>query len=232
MKKIVFILAIISLVMRCNAQSELNVNNAVIETLKKDRFNFEIFELAFCLNEIFSIIENDSTYYNIWASRINQAFNNKQKEELLYVHSIEYKFLKYMMSENISLKGVYPNLYIKLQQIKPVLTAKEFPNFSKVFNDYIEYPEQVDNICLILLICEINCQVFDDITNDKIALWKYNNWINYGFEEFRYYPGTLNNGKKAINNRIINYIMNNKHCQGSPLVNKSFIMIKSTVEKY
>lgn len=232
MKKALLFIALISLIMSCNAQTERTVNKEVLDILMKDKFNLEIFELSFCINEILNIIENDSSYYKILNDRISKAFDNNKKEEILYIHTVEFEFFQQMIKSNASLKNKYPDGYWKIQQIKPTLLSKTYSNYSEVFKAYVEYPEQVDNICLIMLTCKIDCKFFDDVQNDKIAQWKYNNWLDYGYEEFRHYPGTLNAGKGNINNRIIDYILKTKNCQDNPLANKSIEMIKSITEKH
>ena len=151
---------------------------------------------------------------------------------MLYIHSLEYSLFEKRMGDNQTLKNDYPIAYKKVQNYKPPVKSREYSSFSEPFKVYIDYPEQIDNICLIMLVCRINCDFFDDIQNEKMALWKFNNWIEYGFEEFRYYPGTLNKGKGIINNRIIDYIMEMKYCQQHPLAQKSITMIKTIRDKY
>ena len=80
MKKIVIVFNLISLLIGCNAQTENQMNKTVVDILKQNKLNLEIFELSFCLNEILYIIENDSNYYKIWEDRINESFHSKIKE--------------------------------------------------------------------------------------------------------------------------------------------------------
>lgn len=232
MKTILVSFLVLSQIISCNAQQDRMINEELVDVLKKDKFNLEIYELSFCLDEILYLIENDSNYFKTWKERVNKSFDPKLKKEVLYIHSLEYDFFKLMILENSALINFYPNAYKKIQEIKPTPIAITNSKFSEVFKAYIEFPEQVDDICMVMLVCKLNCATFNDVQNDKIALWKFTNWIDYGFEEFRYYPGTLNEWKGIINKRIINYILKSNNCVDHPLVSRSIALFNSMIEKY
>lgn len=232
MKKLILSLFIISFIGGCKAQSENQVNVKIVDILKKDKFNMEVFELSFCIEELLYIVENDSSFFRMWADKIDNSFANTIKDEVLYIHSIEYNLFKMRLNEESDLKNKYPIAFKRIKNYEQNITPKYYENFSNPFKVYIEYPEQLDDICLIMLLSNIDCVFFEDIQNDKVAFWKFNNWIEYGFEEFRYYPGTLNKGKGIINNRIIEHVLESDKCQYNSLVKNSIIMIKKIKEKY
>jgi len=231
MKKLYLFIIVFLTITNCDAQSDSKVNEYIVKSLKENKFNFEIFELAFCLDEIFFLIENDSTSFDILIERINNAFNVPQKEEIKYIHSLEFDFFREQLIRKIDLKIKYPETYSRLEQTNPEIANNYSNNFAEIFKSYIEYPEQVDDICLIMLICNIDCKYYDNIQNDKIASWKYNNWIEYGFEEFRYYPGTLLEEKRVLNNRMFDYIVKTSNCRDILLVDRSISMIEKVKQK-
>jgi len=231
MEKSLVLFSFLFMFIGCSAQSQNHVDETVINLLEDSKFNLEIYELAFCTKEILYLIENDTTLYNLFQERINKSFRNTIKEELLYIHSLEYELLKDRIITN-SNEEEFPQGVKGFKNIHPNTIQKVVSDFAVPFKAYIEFPEQVDDICLIMLLSDIDCKYFQDIQQDKIALWKFNNWIEYGFEEFRYYPGTLEKGKGIINKRIVNYIIQNNSCKEYPLVKKSTEMIKNTIGKY
>jgi hypothetical protein len=204
-----------------------NYEQCVAERLKKDNFNLSFYELSFCINEIYHILENDTAYCRVWENRINRL----QTSNLNYLKKIEYGYFDKMHKEN-PYKTNYPKAvsFIDFSLVK--INIEKITDFAEIFSDYIEYPEQVDDACLIMLVCDMDCNFFTKIQNDEIAFWEYSNWLEYGFEEFRYYPGLSTRANQIINDRIINYILNKKDCLDQELVQKSISMIKSVVEEH
>jgi len=213
----------------CNAQKDNHLDEEVINFLKESKFNIEIYELAFCTKEVLYLIESDSSFKNMFQERINNSFENDISEELRNIHSIEYRFFKDRMVKD-SNSNEFPKGFRYFINIQPNITQNIFVDFAVPFKAFIEFPEQVDDICLIMLLGDIECKYFQDIQQDKVALWKFNNWIEYGFEEFRYNPGTSHKVKGIINQRIINYILENKQCQDQTLVERSIKKIKDLTE--
>jgi hypothetical protein len=201
------------------------VEQELADHLKKNSFNLEIFELAFCLPEILSIIESEPETYEVLEKRINRSFSQETNENTRFIFSMEYKFLQKMLQENQLLKKEFPIGFQKLSKLKPSLIDSPPASFSNIFNSYIEFPEQVDNICLILLTANEDCRAFQEIENNRDANWKFSNWLEYGFDEFRFFPGTLDKAKGILNDRIINYILENPVCHDQPLVKRSVDMI-------
>lgn len=228
MKRLLFCIVGITITLleiRCQA----SYNKEVVELLKKDKFNYEIYELAFCINEVSHIIEQDTNYLRVLDQKIRIAADNNIKPELLYIHLLEIDFFKKMLDEN-NVKDKYPKAYSDFQKILPSKKSNITTSFTKIFNSYIEYPEQVDDICLIMLTCNLNCKAFEDIQKDKTSVWKYNNWLDYGFEEFRFFPGKTSKAKNIMNNRIIDYILKSEKCKDNNLVIKSKAMLTSKLK--
>ena len=201
----------------------------VINILKRDNFNRSFYELSFCINEIHFILENDSNYFDVWKKRVQQI--QTHENELSYMKIIEYLFFNEMQKNNPDNK-YFPRATKFVQESQIKLNVDKPSNFARVFIDYIEYPEQVDDACLIMLICNPDCDYFTEIQNNEVSLWLFNNWLQYGFEEFRYFPALSNRGKMVITNRIIDYIFDKKDCIDKELVQKSKEMIKSVTEIY
>src|SRR5690554_876959 len=208
------------------------VDKSVVDILKKTDFNMELFELAFCINEIHYLVESDSVYYELLKKRLSRFSSIIEKDELKYMYLLEYRFFKQKLNEVFFNKGCSVSL-IDLQKFgEPLAESIDTTDFSVHFRAYIEYPEQVDNACIITLLSDVNCDCFSQIQDDKIALWQFNNWLDYGFEEFRYYPGVLKDGLGVINNRIIDYILELEHCPNQKLVHKSKAMFESIRSRY
>ena len=220
MKKVLFIFYCIFNT-ACYAQEH---NLDVVNRLKKDNFYLEFYELAFCINEIHFILENDTSYFNVWKNRIE----NFSKHELSYLKKIGCQFFSDMQNNNPD--NQYYSRAVKFVQDNQLKIGIEKPvNFAQDFRRFIEYPEQVDDACLIMLICNIDCYYFIEIQNDEIALWRFNQWLEYGFEEFRYNYSLLDKSRRMITNRIIDYIVNKNDCEDKDLVRKSKKMIKSVM---
>jgi hypothetical protein len=207
----------------CSAQK---YDVSVIDELKRCDFNREFYELAFAIPEIYYMLETDTSCQEKWGNRIRLFQRFKDKMGVL--QKMEYTFFiqkqrEFLNDNSKKIPLVYDTDMTKTEVVE---------NFGKIFLDYIEYPDQVDAACLIILLCSKDCRLFTEIQNEKYALWNYNNWLEYGFEEFRYYPGMSKKGNQIINNRMIDYLLNNKHCFEQELVHKSIVMIKSVINKY
>jgi hypothetical protein len=234
MKRVILfsLLVLIGMVSFSKNSNESNLD--IVKMLKSEKFNLEFYELSFCIEEVLNIIETDSSFCNIWDARIAEGFSKRLEDEIIYIHFKELEFLKYKLNSDENLKLKYPYAYeyvIKSIDINIDL-KKGMHNFPEIFNTYIKYPEQIDDICIIMLICDFDCMVFKTIQNDKISNWKFNNWLEYGFEEFRYFPSTQNQASNILTNRITKYIIENPKCINKPLVIKSIEMIQATMNKY
>lgn len=208
------------------------VDESVVDILKKTDFNMELFELAFCINEIHYLVESDSVYYELLKKRFSRFSSIIEEDALKYMHILEYRLFKQQLDIVLLNKGCSVSLK-DFQKIGEASSESiDTTDFSIHFKSYIEYPEQVDNACLITLLSDVSCDYFSQIQDDKIALWQFNNWLDYGFEEFRYYPGVLKDGLGVINNRIIDYILELEHCPNQKLVHKSKAMFESIRSRY
>jgi hypothetical protein len=201
--------------------------------VKKEKFALEIYELSFCLEEIADILEHDTSYNILFEKRLKLAFDKRLNKSQLFIHNKEMGLLRKSLANLKSGETIYPKAYKIMNKLFEGHNSSDFNNYSEPFKAYIEYPEQVDDICLVTLITDSpNNQAWEDIQSDKIALIRFNNWIEYGFEEFRYYPGLSSKPKSILNTRIVNFIFNKRKDDKNPLVMKSLKMIHSVVTKY
>lgn len=234
MKKLAFAITILffTTVSLVKAQKDIIPDSLIVDYLKKNKFNLEFYELSFCQNEILFILEQDTGYYSIWEKRIQTEIKDSLDANAFYIHSKGLNFFKEILVTS-ELHNVYPFAFkFILESLNFNITLKKVNDFSEVFKSYIKYPEQVDDICLILLVCDFNCDFFKEIQSDKIANWKFNNWLEYGFEEFRIYPEKTIKGKREITERLISYILTNYKCMNQPLKQQSIEMIKRVSAKY
>jgi hypothetical protein len=212
--------------------NKLDIDQQVVSYLKKNSLRVELFELSFCVKELVYILDQDTSYYKKWDELINILFDKRHKSEELFVRIKEITFLRNRMLNDSSLVSLYPKAYQYLLSKIPTQNININKKFNEIFKICIDVPEKVDYMCLVSLICDFNESIFIDINNDKIALWKYNNWLEYGFAEFRYYPGILNKSKGIINQRIINYISEKYKESKNPLIIKTLGMFNEVKNQY
>jgi len=211
-------------------QNEVDPNYEIVEMLTKNKLNLELFELAFVLPELAYIIENDST--GLFDQRIQNAFNPNLSAVSQYVHSIELGFLLSQFAADISLKSAFPVAVKMALQKEVFIREKSDDDFSVIYKEYIQYPEQVDDISLITLLTSKDCRLYENIAGDKMAMYNFNNWLEYGFDEFRYYPDSKDSINLEINNKLVDWIMTNAKCPDNPLVRRSKKMLKEVVGSY
>ena len=226
-------LVIISIDIKSNEKLLLNKepNKQLVVMLKNNNFNLEIYELTFCLNEILYILENDSTYENVFSKRINEAFENRLNESTHFFNAMEYNYFKKVLMQQNVYANIFPKGYRFLCNLNPPVKKSNI-SYLEAFKNYIKYPEQVDDVCLMTLIYKNKPEIYDSINEDNIAKWRINSWIEYGFEEFRYYPGILNKTKKILNDRIIDFITLEQQSNPHLLVKKILEMISLNEKKY
>lgn len=207
------------------------IEQSIVDLIKENNFNLEIYELSVCINELFYIIETDSSKFLDFEIKMEKSFDKSLSLATKNIHSIEFKNFKKQIINNDSLQIKFPHAYMKISnyQIKYIPNKLDYLNS---FKNYIDYPEQVDDICIITLLYNSNSSTLDSILNDKIAFWRFSNWIDYGFEEFRYYPNLSNKGKEIITNRLILYIKKINKNNNHYLVQKSLESINSSIAKY
>lgn len=194
----------------------------IIDLLKHEKFKLELFELSMCAEEVLTILQEDTTYHHHWKKRMERIYDNQLTEYDRYVHSKE---LALFMKQCQSLKSQYRLGYDYLEKNIPVFRGKTYTDLSIPFYNYIRYPEDIDPASLIVLMCFPE-KAFDDITKNKKALSRFNDWIEYGYDEFREGMAKNNIGRKKVNNRIIDFIVN-KHSESSQeLVVSSITMLK------
>lgn len=205
---------------------------ALVDYLKQEKFNVELYELAFCLPEIFSIIEDDSAYRSRFKKRLQRALNTKLSTSQLYFHQLELR----IMLENIDkLKDIdkkYQKSFAVIREFYSDSLSNKAEFSSSIFRNFIEYPEQVDDACLILLLSNTKHSQWSALEQDKGAMIRFDNWVKYGFEEFRYYPSTLRSTKLIITNRIVADVRTRNRGSENPLVIKSLRMIDQVVGRY
>ena len=216
-------------VISCDAST---YDSTVAAYIKKEQFNLELYELSFCAKEVVGIIETDSVYQKAFEKRINRAFDKKLNAAQIYFHTLEYDFLRKQVLALENVKQLYPQSISLIEKMVPSGKTFTFTNFSAPFQDYIEYPEQTDDACIITLISHLPRKVWNEIQSDELALYRFNTWLEFGFEEFRYYPGIKSAVKSKINSRIVIFINEKNKGNTEPLVIKSLKTINSVVEKY
>lgn len=203
----------------------------IIDLLKENNFNLEMYELTVCINELFYIIENDTNQFYAFQNRINHAFDKSFSNETKFIHFIEFENFKHEILINDTLKKLYPDSFSKILNLKIDFYPRNI-EYLNAFKNYIEYPEQVDDICIITLLYKSDNATLDSIMNDKIAFWRFLSWLEYGFEEFRYYPSINVKSKSIITDRLIFKIKSKNQDSDHEIVRKTFEMINSMLIKY
>jgi hypothetical protein len=214
------------------SSSGSNYDTLVADYLKKEKFNLELYEISFCVKELLAVIENDSVYRNAFEKRILRAFDKRLNEAQIYFHMLEYDFLRKQILSVENVKELYPKSTYLVDKMRPSVRTFTFNSFAVAFQNYIEYPEQTDDACIISLVSELPKQIWSEIEADKLANYRFNTWLEFGFEEFRYYPGTKSVAKSTINNRIVSFVNARHNGSSTPLVVKSLKMMRSVVERY
>lgn len=207
-------------------------DSLIVEHLKKEKFNLELYELAFCSRELLQILEEDSMARNEFMKRIERAFDERLSQSQLYFHQLEYDLLSGQISEDKDVKLSYPKALSLIQKLAPEKLSYDYKGFATHFQNYIEYPEQTDDACIIALVTNLPKTIWKEIESDKLALYRFNTWLEFGFEEFRYYPGLKSTIKSTINDRIISFIKEKYSVAHHPLIAKSLDMINSMEERY
>lgn len=207
-------------------------DSVVAAYIKKEQFNLELYEISFCAKELLEIIEKDSISRNAFEKRISRAFDKKLNEAQVYFHTLEYHFLQKQVLALENVRHLYPQSLSLIEKMAPSEKKFDFEKFSIPFENYIEYPEQTDDACLILLVSGVPDEVWSDIQSNELAMYRFNSWLEFGFEEFRYYPGTKSVPKSRINSRIVHFINERYDQNTNPFIVKSLKAINSVVERY
>ena len=200
---LIFLLSIIS----CMAQK--NNTKGVKYYLKDNKFQFSLCELSFCTEEIMPMLETDTISRNYFKINLQQSFDSRLDKYNFYFN---YKQAQILFDSLMILK--YQKLYPKAYQFVIGL-KKNMPSLKTTFKEYvepflkrIEYPEDVDDACISYLIFYKEEKPFDDILKNKDATYCFNQWLKYGFKEFRGYS-LENTPQNKISNRIIQRIREN-----------------------
>jgi hypothetical protein len=220
------LLIILSLANSCVAQPA--VNDEIVSYLKKKKFQLELFELAMCKEEMLAILEKDTLFREIWKERAALIFDKRLSEAYLFFHTHEARLFSSLLDSSTDLKKKYPLAFELVKtSIKTKNTLKVPTDYSNLFLDYVEYPEDVDPACLVALMC-FEDKAFSDINSNKVSLSRFNEWLNYGFEEFRHYSGSKSKAKNEINNRLVDFIIEkHKSSRDSLLIDKSIKLLKT-----
>jgi hypothetical protein len=229
MKVFVIALALSALVPQSDRLAQ---DVSLADYLKQEKFNVELYELAFCLPEIFTIIEDDSTHRSRFKKRLQRAFNSKLSTSQLYFHQLELRIMLENVDKLNDVDEKYQKSLAVIREFYSDSHANKAEFSSSIFRNFIEYPEQVDDACLILLLSNTKDIQWSALEQDKGAMIRFANWINYGFEEFRYYPSTLRSNKLIITNRIIADVCARNRESKNPLVIRSLRMIETVVGRY
>jgi hypothetical protein len=199
-----------------------NPDRDIIDLLKHEKFQFELFELSMCTEEILTILQKDTTYYRHWKKRMERVNDRRLSDYDRYVHSVE---LNFFIKQCQRLKPHYESGYSFIEKSIPTLNAKEYTDLSIPFYNYIHYPEDIDPASLIVLVCFPE-KALDDITKDKKSFSRFNDWIEYGYDEFRDGMARNNVAKEKINNRLIDFIVDRHSKSSQSLAVNSIAMLK------
>jgi hypothetical protein len=233
MKKII-ILSLLFVVFGCQTKAQRTqpptIDKQVVEMLKANKLNLQLFELAFVLPELTYLIEKDTT--GLFDKRISNAFASNLSIDVKYIHSLSLDFLVSKIKEDDSLIKAFPDATEKIIRKESYIIRKPEKSFSEIYKSYIKYPEQVDDATLIILLTANDCQIYESIASDEVALYNFNNWIEYGFDEFRYYPDSENPISKRINDKLANWVIEKANCSDNVLVIKAKAMLKETMDSY
>lgn len=214
---------IITLILQLTSYSCLaNPDRDIIDLLKREKFQFELFELSMCSEEILNILQEDTTYHRHWKKRMERVNDKRLSEYDRYIHSVE---LIFFIEQCQSLKSQFKSGYSFIEKSTPAFQAKDYTDLSIPFYHYIHYPEDIDPASLIVLVCFPE-KALSDITKNKKSYSRFNDWIEYGYDEFRDGMAENNIGKKKINNRLIDFIVNKHSDSTQPLAVNSIAMLK------
>lgn len=206
MKLLIKIIICISFLIHVTSVKAQKSNYSNVESyLKKNKFQLELYELSFCGREILKLLENDSLSRTFFEERINRV-NNKHFDK--YEKFIQNKELKILFDSLLNVKN--NKKYVKstrfIRSIKDDFNfSKEqiFLDYSEPFIGYVKYPDQIDDICLFTLINGDDGEVFRKLLRNENVSYIFNNWLKYGFIEFRGFSKE-DTPKNEITDRIIN----------------------------
>ena len=212
--------------------AELAVDRGIAELLVEEKLNFQFFELAMVLPELANVIESDTS--DLLSKRVQHSFDSSLSIETRYVNSLDFCFLFSKFKSDSSISDTFPKAFELISSLreKVVIETQPIQNFASIYKEYIEYPEQMDDITIITLLTANDCKFFEEIQADQIAMYNFNNWLEYGFDEFRYYPDFENPVRLEINNRLTAYLSKNVKCTDNVLVQESLKMIDRVVASY
>lgn len=199
-----------------------NPDSDIIAHLKREKFQLELFELSMCVEEIFQVLREDSTYHRFWIKRMERVYDKRLTEYERYLHSIE---LNFFLNQCEQIGNKYKSEHSFLKKYIPQYQTKNLPNVAESFYNFIQYPEDIDPACLIILICFPE-SALNDIARDAKYLKQFNNWIEYGYDEFRDGFSQRNPAKRKINNRLIDFIIDKYSNSSHSLAQESISMLK------
>jgi hypothetical protein len=224
MKNTFLILAASILFTNGAAQTDSKITNF----LKSESGGIEIFELAFCADELKAILDNDTSFTSTIKKRLGRRFDPRLSESIRTVHQLELVFLK-NVSPALNASPQFKNAISHFDHDKRINAISEY---TRLFKAYIEYPEMVDNAFIILLLISTNENLWVSIEQDKTLHFHFNNWIRYGFEEFRYFPGTKSQAQEVLNTRIVSFLRQKYINSKNPMIIRALEMFRTVEDKY
>lgn len=214
---------VITLVLMLTSYSCLaDPDRDIIDLLKHEKFQLELFELSMCTEEILTILQEDTTYHRHWKKRMGRVNDKRLSDYDRYFHSVE---LSFFLKQCQGLKSQYKSGYSLIEKSTPTFQTKDYADLAIPFYNYIHYPEDIDPACLVVLVC-FSEKALNHIAKDKKSFSRFNDWFEYGYDEFRDGMARNNIGKKKINNRLIDFIENKYSKSSQPLAVSSIAMLK------
>ncbi len=225
MKLIINLLIIIAL----NATASMaqkKISEDIKYYLKKNKFQLCLYELSFCTKEIMPMLENDTLSRKYLKKSLSQSFDSRLDKVELFIN---YKQSQVLFDSLAILKyqKIYPKAYTFVMNLKKTIPIinENFGDYVQPFVKSIKYPDQVDPICNFYLVYYNEEKPFDEILKNNEALYYFNQWLKYGFIEFRGYSQKTT-PQNEISDRIMLRIKINHQNQKNELLKSTLTIIK------
>ncbi|WKK76867.2 hypothetical protein QYS49_06300 [Marivirga salinae] len=205
------------------------MSNDVLKYIKNNLNSVEIFELSFAKQELLYYLENDTSGIKKFQKKLENRFDSRIANSIKYMNYRQFKDLKVRILKEEDFSKKFPHSYEYFKNLEiPEFPKPKVENYAIFIKQNLTFPEDIDYLFLYTYLYENDKENWNEIYRNSVVKYNYDNWLEYGYSEFRDSPNNL--GKQIINKRIIKQIITENKNANNELVKKGLNMLSEYLE--